>query len=295
MQRGEVGLERFLAGMKIDFAQSLGKLLEQVNQSTGGHAASIGEAEDAISGADAEAAQGTRGGGAERAEDERDGREISRLADEAEHFEITRGERREQGAQDDGMKMQMRVTVGVGAAETEFAKTRELLGDLVAERFGGARVEGVTQSGERGRFGEARFFIRERREPRGATGTEREVQADAKGGIAMRNAHGFLDGEFIYHEARLGEQAGLVMAFDRFVDRAAATEVVAGEDEVFHGARSRPLGTADHADDLTTDNTDDADEIVAQRHRLARSAARSIPSVTFVLSVVPPSAGCGAA
>jgi hypothetical protein len=55
--------------------------------------------------------------------------------------------------------------------------------------------------------------------------------------MTPRDAHGFADGEFIHHETGLREQTGFVVALDGFIDRAAAAEVVASEDEVFQGTR----------------------------------------------------------
>lgn len=63
------------------------------------------------------------------------------------------------------------------------------------------------------------------------------MQAHAQRGMTLRNAHGFLHAAFIDHEAGLRQKAGLMAALDGFVDFVAATEVVAGDDEVFQFAR----------------------------------------------------------
>jgi len=237
-QRREIGFVGFRAGMKIDFAQSLRQPLEQAFKPVRGHGARSGQTEDLVRRANAETPQWTRGGSAEGAKDERDGGEVFRLAHEPQHLESACGERSEQSAQDEGMEMQVRVTVGVSAAKTERAKTRKLFGDLVAERFGGARVEGITQPGERGRLRKMSVLIRDRRAARRAARAEREMQAETQPRMAPRDAHRFVHGAFIDHEAGLGEQTGFVMALDGFVDRGAAAEVVAGEEEMFQGART---------------------------------------------------------
>ena len=54
--------------------------------------------------------------------------------------------------------------------------------------------------------------------------------------MTLRNAHGLLRAGFIHHETGLGEKASFMRALDGFVDFVAATEVVAGDDEVFQFA-----------------------------------------------------------
>ena len=57
------------------------------------------------------------------------------------------------------------------------------------------------------------------------------MQADAEPGISLRDADRFVGARLVDHEAGLGEQAGLVMVFDGFVDDVAAAKIVAGQDE----------------------------------------------------------------
>lgn len=234
-QRVEVEIAGFGSGMKIDFTQSRWQPGEQTAKPFRRHPTGVAQTENPVRETHAEAAQWEGGRGAERTEDERDWRVVFRLADEAHHLESTRRERAEHGAQDDRMQVEMSVSIDVGAAETQRAEARELLGDLVPERLRSTRIESVTQPSARGRFEETVVRVGERRGPRRASRAEREVQADAERGIAPGDAHGFIHGEFIHHQARLGEQAGLVMTLDGFVDCGAAAEVVAGEDEVLQG------------------------------------------------------------
>ena len=63
------------------------------------------------------------------------------------------------------------------------------------------------------------------------------MQADAERGMALRDAHGFLRGGLVDHEAGLGEKAGFMAALDGFVDFGAAAEVIAGDDEGFQFVR----------------------------------------------------------
>ena len=70
------------------------------------------------------------------------------------------------------------------------------------------------------------------------------MQADAQPRIAAGDANRLPNAWLVDHEAGLGQQAGLVMALDGFVDDVAAAEVVAGEDEMFQFANDAGRVTA---------------------------------------------------
>lgn len=230
--------------MKVDFAESIRQSRDQAGKPIAGHPAGVGEAEDLIRGGDAQPVQRTRGGGAERPKDQRDRAAITRLADEPQHLEAIRGKRLKQRAEDDGMQMEMRVPIDVARWKTERAEACELRGDLLPKRLRRARVERVTQASARRGFRETSRVVGDRRDLARPTVAEREVEADAKLRIPLRNAHRFLGGRRVHHEARLSQHSRVVQPLDRFIDRGAAAEIVASENEPFQGGAKSERGAA---------------------------------------------------
>ena len=231
-ETGEVEFLGFGAGMEVEFAHAVRKAFKDLGEAGGGHAASIVQTEDVVGGADAMRGEFAHGGGAQRAEDQCDRRVIAGLADEADESEAARNEFGQRQAEDGGMEVQVSVAVKMAGWESEFREAPELRGDLPRQRCAGARIEGVAQARFGGRFDEVAMRVGERGDFARVAVAKRQVQPDSERGIAARDAHGFLDVRLVDHEAGVGEQAGLVMAFDGFVDGVAAAEIVAGEDEV---------------------------------------------------------------
>ena len=233
----EVELFRFGSGVKIEFTRAGRESFDDAQEARAGHAAGVTQAKDSIGSADAARGKGARGAETQRAEDERDGCAVAGFADEAHRCKVVLDRLTEREAEDGGMEVEMRVAVEIAGREAKFGEALELRGDLAGERRAGARVERVTQPGARGRADEAAARVGERGCFGGTTVAESEVQADAEQGISLRDAHSFVGARLVDHETGLREQAGLVMAFDGFVDGVAAAEVVASEDQLFQLTR----------------------------------------------------------
>lgn len=127
----------------------------------------------------------------------------------------------------------MGVAIPVRGGETESAEALELRANLGPQRFAKRRTEGITPAGARWRRDEPARVVRDSRSRRGAPIAQREMQPDAQARVPAGDAHSFLGGGFVNHEAGLSEKPGFMAAFDGFVDFGAATEVVAGDDERF--------------------------------------------------------------
>ena len=235
-ERGEcgvVGLGGFGSGMKVEFAGAVGELREEAGDGGGGHATGVAQAEDAVGEMDAVLFQMRNGGAAEALENPWHRREWAGFADEAHGAEAVLDGDGERESEDRGMEMEMGVAVPITRRKTERAKTLELRANLVPERVGERRRKGVAPSGACRRGDEVSGFIRECGNLRGASGAEREVEADAERGIAPRDVRGFGGGGLVHHDTCLREEAGAVGALDGGVDLLAAAEVVGGDDEVF--------------------------------------------------------------
>lgn len=215
--------------MEIEFAGAGREIFEDAGESRGGHATSVAQAEDVIGGADA--AELTRGIGAEGAEDLCERCVIGGFADEAHAIESACGQFGNRESKNRRMQMQMGVAVEMAGRKTELGEAPELRGDLARQRCAGARIEGVAQAGGGGRFHETTARVGERGDFAREAVAKREVQPDAERGIALRDAYGFIGARFIHHEAGVREQAGAVMALDGFIHGVAAAEIVACEDE----------------------------------------------------------------
>ena len=235
-ERGERGVVRvggFSTGVKIQLARAVGQLCEKARDGGGGHATGFAQAEDLVCELDVVLFQMRNGGAAEALENPGHECEWAGFSDEAHGSESVLGGDGEREAEDGGMEMQMGVAVPISRRKTECVETRELRADLVLERLGERWREGVAQSGARGRRRKISAFIRERGDLSGASGAEREVQADVQLWIAARDLRGFLGGGFVDHHARLRDEARAMGALDGGVDLRGATEVVGGDDEVF--------------------------------------------------------------
>ena len=83
----EIEFPGFGAGVEVEFAHAVGEAIENADEADGGHAAGVPQAEDVIGGANVVRSEFVRGGGAERAEDQRNWRAVAWLADEADESE----------------------------------------------------------------------------------------------------------------------------------------------------------------------------------------------------------------
>ena len=81
--------------------------------------------------------------------------------------------------------------------------------------------------------------IREVRKPRSRAIAQREMQPHAQSRAAARDLHCLVHCRFIDHKAGLRQRSRDEVAFDRFVHFAAASKVVAGEEQVFQRKRER--------------------------------------------------------
>ena len=265
-ERGVVGLGGLGglgAGVKVELAGAVGELREEAREGGGGHATGGAQAEDAVGEMNAVLFQMRNGGAAEALENPGREGEWAGFAHEAHGAKAVLGGDGQREPKDRGMEMEMRVAVPITRRETERAEARELRADLALKRLGERWRKGVAQSGARRRCGEISAFIRERGDLRGASGAEREMEADAERGIAPGDVCGFGGGGLIDHDARLREEAGPVGALDGGVDFRTATEVVGGDDEVFQWAeragRLRRCTEILNRHFLTTDYTDYTD------------------------------------
>lgn len=216
------------SGMEVDFGEAIGEVFQESEQGGGGHVAGFAQAADLVG-----AGEVVRGARAEGGEDvtERDAwRGLAEEAGEAEAEGAGDGERE---AEDRRMQMQVRVAIPIRRREAEGVEFFKLRADFGGERGGEGWAEEVAQTGLRGRWLEISGGVGERGNLGGASGAEREVQADAEARMAARDAGGFLGVRLVHHEARLREDACGVAAFDGFVDAGAAAKIVAGEDESF--------------------------------------------------------------
>lgn len=230
-EQREIEFFRLGSGVKVEFARPGRETFDDAQETRGGHAAGVAQAEDGIGSADVVRGEPARGGDAERAEDQRNRCAVARLADEADGSEAAGDEFGQRELEDSGVQVQVSVTIEMTGRKPQFIEASKLRGNLARQRRPGARVKGVSQASRSGRFDETAVRIGQRGHIARLSVAEGQVQADTERGIAACDPNGFLGALFVHHQAGLGEQAGLVMALDGFVDGVAAAEVVAGEDE----------------------------------------------------------------
>lgn len=189
------------------------------------------EAIDAVGEIDADGAQFRDRGCAEGLENPGDQRGWAGFADEAHETESMLARDRQREAQDRGVEVKMGVAVPIGRRKPKRAKSLELPANLAGKRLRGRCIECVAQPGARGGTLKVPGGIGDRGDARCAPVAERQVQADAEGRAAPRDADGFVRGGLVHHQARVRERPGGVIALDCFVYRGAAAEIVARDDE----------------------------------------------------------------